>query len=433
MHFTDKVIGKNIGISAKRKIPHKPGLFSPKEASTGGTPKSTRHHRMSYSPKMKRIRLMVRKKRNGTVQTLGVCVDNFGDTNKIQCLEERREKRSKKTLEDEPSTEDISEQLDALLCVKPNCQEHNHRKKTVVTKTRKTGVSGQNHNTTHVISKHSDDTSVREDESDWVFDLGTPQHSSTFVQSDSQSFIRCNQNGSSVDPFADRSSCDNVGSSDEPRIPSYKFTYYNSTLSPPLIAEPISVDSEKHCNETPEGSGQLQEFRPTSADERSASMDTSLDQRLTTNSFLSDDSSNLESSLDSTNSGLSFLNSFQNFANSSSLSIRSVLERTTSSAQHLAVQTGRGARYVGRKTAEGAVRLRQKTGNGTRIAFAKTADGVHYVIEYARSGRRCVVRKICAAEKSLLCAIARENLDWSVHDYMREFACYGDEMVCLNK
>lgn len=377
---------------------------------------------------------MVRKTRNGTVQTLGLCVDNFGDTNTIQCLEERREKRSKRALEDEPSTEDLSERLDALLCVKPNCQEHNHRKKAVVTKTRKTGayVLGQNDNTTHVISKDSDDTSVRENESDWVFDLGTPQHSSTFVQSDSQSFIRCNQNGSSVDPFADRSSCDNVGSSDEPRIPSYKFTYYNSTLSPPLIAEPISADLEKHCDETPEGSWQLQEFCPASADERSASMGTSLDHSLTINSFLSDDSSNLESSLDSTNSGLSFLNSFQNFANSSSLSIRSVLERTTSSARDLAVQTGRGARYVGRKTAEGAVLLRQKTGTGTRIVFAKTADGVHYVIECARSGRRCVVRKICAAEKSLLCAIARENLDWSVHDYMREFACYGDEMVGTN-
>ena len=400
--------------------------------STGNKSKAVYQNRRNYSPRMKRIRLMIKKRRNGTVQSLGVRLDNYGDSNEYR--RESRERPSKRSLEkagseeegDENEEEDSSLQLDTLLCVKPNCNEHHHGKMAVLTKTKQqsTYVFSSNANTAHKrMPRQRKSTSVSEDDSGWVFDLGTPQHSSTFIQSSSQSLVRCNHNGSSLDPFADTSSCE--GLREDARVPSYTFTYHNSSLVPPLLQTPNNSKNP----ESPEHPLSFEESHKENKQHELSTINASLDQTGMIDSLSSSDLSDLDSALELSNSRFRFLDSFQYIADRSSSSIRSVLERTTSSARRLVLQTGHGARYVGRKTLEEADRLRQYSQHGTRIIFAKTADGVHYVIECARGGRRCVVRKICAAEKSILCALAQDNLNWSVYDYMQEFACYGNERV----
>ena len=397
--------------------------------ATGNKSKAVYQNRRNYSPRMKRIRLMIKKRRNGTVQSLGVRLDNYGDSNEYR--RESKERPSKRSLEkagseeegDENEEEDSSSQLDALLCVKPNCNEHHHGKMAVLTKTKQqsTYVFSSNVNTAHKrMPRQRKSTSVSEDDSGWVFDLGTPQHSSTFIQSSSQSLVRCNHNGSSLDPFADTSSCE--GLREDARVPSYTFTYPNSSLVPPLLQTPNNSKNPK----SPE---HHLSFEDSHKQNELSTINASLNQTGMIDSLSSSDLSDLDSALELSNSRFRFLDSFQYIADRSSSSIRSVLERTTSSARRLVLQTGHGARYVGRKTLEEADRLRQYSQHGTRIIFAKTADGVHYVIECARGGRRCVVRKICAAEKSILCALAQDNLNWSVYDYMQEFACYGNERV----
>ncbi|XP_062585614.1 uncharacterized protein LOC134247269 isoform X2 [Saccostrea cucullata] len=399
----------------------------------------------------RKIRLLVRKRRDGSVETLKVRLDKYRDPNFHQ--REKGGKRSKKALEEYQAEDLPGELLDSLLCVKPNCTEHRHGKikSCRKTQTEKVKVPRKFERTPPKGFEQDMRDGVPLEDIDCLSDLGPPQHSSTFVQSDPQSFYQSNLNGSSKSPFVD-SSCDTLGSSAEPQVPCYgtendRVYEQNGSLRDPPTSDkqnsmwnttsiqlPISTPDKKNCEGSlfflNEGTSEhLDSFQEESPENTFAEKNGfSFDDSATNSSYLQrlDNSVTLETSAESTNTGFgNFVDSFQGLRNRSVTCVRSALE----CASNIALQTGRGARYVGRKTVEGATVLLQRTGHGTRVVFAKTADGVHYVIEStcSRTRRRCVARKICAAEKSLLCAIARENLNWSVYEYMQEFAQYGDD------
>ncbi|XP_056016844.1 uncharacterized protein LOC125676547 [Ostrea edulis] len=423
-----KVEMKEKGTATKRKTPATFAFLLKEERVTGTTASIVKNQHRRHKGASK-IQMLFKGRRDVPVSVLDARLHR---SSYQKCKQEiKKGKRSGKTaLEKKFPTRYPSRDLDVLLCVKPSCQKHNHSKVKFQTESQmeKVNTTHRHNETAANKSRQSIQRNIQVDDIGCLTELGTPLHSSTFVH--------CNlsHNGSFMESFVDTLSRDELESRvkiidpcDNQENTSQRFQYVKELERPSFEIHHADISS-----------GELTSFHDhvamshdeTSSDEKNGSIEsTSSFGRNASTSYPSVyNPVNMESSLNASDTSFSgFFNSFQHLARRSPTYVRNALERTTSSARNLVLQAGRSARYVGRKTVEGASGVVQRTGYSTVVFIAQTADDVLYVIECARSGRRCVVRRIHRNKTSLLCDAVKENLDWDVYDYLRVFDDFGDE------